>query len=105
MGKRKNIIPNNLSKPWSVTEIVAAEYCENKAILDLKYGDKPSPSIKKKRINGTIDHKRFEKIGKEILTEQRNEQVQPGQHRFVNLSLLKLIRRLLNFIIRCVGGR
>lgn len=50
-------------KPWSVNEIVAAEYCEQKAVFERQYGDRPSPKIHQARKRGDLDHKSFERQG------------------------------------------
>ncbi len=51
------------SKTWSVTEIVAAEYCEQKVLHDQRYGNRPTREAQRAMRDGQRDHDRFERDG------------------------------------------
>jgi hypothetical protein len=56
---------------WTVSEVVAAEYCEQKAVYDQRYGDRPNPHIQQLRKVGESDHLRFEKQGRSRMAQDR----------------------------------
>ncbi len=58
-------------KPWTVSEVVAAEYCEQKAVFDKEYGDRPAPHVQRARTEGSQDHTRFERQGRSRLAKDR----------------------------------
>jgi len=71
------------NKPWSVTEIVAAAYCEQKAIYNLYYGDRPTAVNERKRQAGIVDHDNFEFVGKQQQKEQYKQEAAPDRRCFV----------------------
>lgn len=66
-------------KPTSISKIVSAVYCEQKAVYDEDFGvlkdltDKNQAMLHKKALHGTATHRDFEYRGKKILTQGGRE--------------------------------
>jgi hypothetical protein len=51
------------NKHLTITEIVSTVYCEQKMLLDRERGDATPSSVREKAVQGTIEHRGFERQG------------------------------------------